>query len=76
MANEIGVTISFNEYKALVEFKLNSQEEEIKALKCIADDRLDRIVELRTKCGELEKCIEDLTNQLSFYEKGGEAENG
>ena len=73
MANEIGVTISFNEYKALTEFKINRLEEKAAVMEDIANDRLDTITELRTKCRELEDHIKWLEAKLK---EEGEAENG
>jgi len=73
MDNETGVTISFNEYKALVEFKLNRLEEKATVMEDIANDRLDTITELRMRCRELEDQVKFLEAKLK---KGNEAENG
>jgi len=73
MNNETGVTISFNEYKALVEFKINRLEEKAAVMDDIAGDRLDTITELRVKCRKLEDQVKLLEAKLK---KGDEAENG
>lgn len=73
MANETGVTISFNEYKALVEFKINRLEEKAAVMDDIAGDRLDTITELRLKCRELENQVKFLEAKLK---NESEAENG
>lgn len=73
MNNETGVTISFNEYKALVEFKINRLEEKASVMEYLANDRFDTITELRSKCRELEDEVKRLEAKLK---EGGEAENG
>lgn len=73
MANETGVTISFNEYKALTEFKINRLEEKAAVMEDIARDRLDTITELHAKCRELEDEVKWLEAKLK---EGSVAENG